>query len=615
MERGVEARSKKRKLSDQTEGEDVEEAGGSSKKEKSSSERLSTGKTWMKPSCILMLKRKDLKERISTTQNEIQMLRSYHSLPDDEQEARDKLLENIHQAQKEVSDRCKIEKNFKMPEDKALFLENVKAINSFQADIAKYTNVIQTLPKLLMELKAAEAELKSLPIPSPSDLKEAAVFKEFFMENVDYYSLRATLESPPRVLRVPPTLVCKAFQTFINHLESCDRPPSAPFIDLANKLAAELSFCHTEAEERITHRVSLLFSRMGTKVWGGCIVAKIPFIRENQTKGMCHTDFSFCLNGSATIDNCIATVEFKKDTTEACRENIGYFTNMNCNKMFLICLYDCHCDILGAIRIKNEDGTKHFVVSPLAESVNFFIHPIDNIRCDKVLLTFAKHLEALSIGMGELATEFYQSEMAIVQDLFGMLPAVRLQCGNEIVFKKRLGPLVYQGIASLNDVVVKFGTQRYGHKVHNILHQCGYAPELLTTQTVGPLWSAYVMTYVQGKTLFEHLQEENTRLNEDIQSICEQLKNIQGRLQWNNVVHGDLRSNNIIVASNNKVFVIDFSWGGDVGTSRYPYSINKHIAWHPEVVPGGPIEHAHDAYMINHLICELQKKHEGTSKV
>ena len=77
-----------------------------------------------------------------------------------------------------------------------------------------------------------------------------------------------------------------------------------------------------------------------------------------------------------------------------------YFMHMVSNKMFSISLDDCHCNILGAIRIKNKDGTNHVVISPLAESVNYFLHPIDIVRCDKILLQFAKHLEALSVGHG-----------------------------------------------------------------------------------------------------------------------------------------------------------------------------------------------------------------------
>lgn len=44
---------------------------------------------------------------------------------------------------------------------------------------------------------------------------------------------------------------------------------------------------------------------------------------------------------------------------------------MNCNKMFVINIYDSHCDVLDAICIEIEDGTKHIVISPLAEAVTF----------------------------------------------------------------------------------------------------------------------------------------------------------------------------------------------------------------------------------------------------
>lgn len=65
--------------------------------------------------------------------------------------------------------------------------------------------------------------------------------------------------------------------------------------------------------------------------------------------------------------------------------------------MFLISLYDCHCDVLGAIRMK--DGQDHVVVCPLSESVNFFLHPSDEIRTDQILVQLAKLLEALAMGL------------------------------------------------------------------------------------------------------------------------------------------------------------------------------------------------------------------------
>ena len=46
------------------------------------------------------------------------------------------------------------------------------------------------------------------------------------------------------------------------------------------------------------------------------------------------------------------------------------------------------------------------MVSPLAESVNFFLHPIDEIRNDEVVLNAAKFLHALATGMRSLRAEY-----------------------------------------------------------------------------------------------------------------------------------------------------------------------------------------------------------------
>ena len=274
----------------------------------------------------------------------------------------------------------------------------------------------------------------------------------------------------------------------------------------------------------------------------------VSFSRPNAKKS-CQTDISFCVT-SLNKDQCVGSIEFKKDIDEATRENIGYFVNMNSNKMFLISMFDGHCDVLGAIRMK-KNGKDHVVVSPLAESVNFFLHPIDEIRNDEVVLNAAKFLRALATGMRSLRAEYLESPSTFsassAKELFDLLPQLDGICIN-----KRLGSLTFGGIShGGSSVVVKFYAQKYGTAVQKSLHAAGLAPEVLKTVPVGSVWSACIMTNVEGKTLFECLRD-NSLTKDDKKGICKQLTHLGEVLTNEGHVHGDLHSRNIIVAANNK---------------------------------------------------------------
>eukprot|EP00731_Ephydatia_muelleri_P001995 Em0001g1995a len=450
--------------------------------------------------------------------------------------------------------------------------------------------------------KKLKLDPNSIPLPPPSLFKDCEVFKDVCMDFVDYHTLRSSIDSPPCNLEVPPTLVCRAFEDFIVELKS-PAAPTVEFISIANQLAAVQSYCHTQDERVTCNKIQKILSNKA--FCGDCIVGPIEFSRPN-TKGS--TCLTFCVD-ILHKDTCIARIEFKKYIAEATRENIGYFVQMNSIKMFLISMFDGRCDVLGAIRMK-KDGKDHIVVSPLAESVNFFLHPIDEIRSDEVMLNAAKFLQALAAGIVSLKDEYQRSpstfSAASAQELFALLP----QFNGEIHINKRLGSLTFGGISQGgSSVVVKFFAQKYGIAVQRCLHNAGLAPEVLKEVKVGRVWSACVMTNVEGKTLFECLRDNS--LTEDAKKdICKQLSCIKNVLTSEGYVHGDLRSSNIIVAANNKLCVVDFSWAGKSLDVRYPWSLNcSSIRWHPGVGCGKKISTEHDNFLIDILIEDLS----GTS--
>jgi len=66
--------------------------------------------------------------------------------------------------------------------------------------------------------------------------------------------------------------------------------------------------------------------------------------------------------------------------------------------------------------------------------------------------------------------------------------------------------------------------------------------------------------------------------------LQEALDSIIEKLESKNYVHGDLRSNNIVIRTDVieksvDLKVIDFDWAGEAGQVRYPEERNRDIWW------------------------------------
>jgi len=94
----------------------------------------------------------------------------------------------------------------------------------------------------------------------------------------------------------------------------------------------------------------------------------------------------------------------------------------------------------------------------------------------------------------------------------------------------------------------------------------------------------------------------------DRTQLQEALDGIIGKLESKNFVHGDLRSNNIMIRTNVKeksvdLRVIDFDWAGEAGQVCYPAERNREIQWPGEA--GGPIEQDHDSKIVDFWMKDL----------
>ena len=80
------------------------------------------------------------------------------------------------------------------------------------------------------------------------------------------------------------------------------------------------------------------------------------------------------------------------------------------------------------------------------------------------------------------------------------------------------------------------------------------------------------------------------------------LRNIVDRLKDEKYVHGDLRTNNIMIRKDSPrecpdLRVVDFDWAGEDNRVRYPADRNTNIKWPGKA--GGLIENGHDWELVS----------------
>jgi serine/threonine protein kinase len=130
-------------------------------------------------------------------------------------------------------------------------------------------------------------------------------------------------------------------------------------------------------------------------------------------------------------------------------------------------------------------------------------------------------------------------------------------------------------------------TNTYGEKVHRLMAEKGYAPELFKVCVLKPNWKVVIMDYKNN--LIPVTKNDASQIGI---AIC--------FLHGNNYVHGDLRSNNIFKCDG-KITIIDFDWSGTENEVRYPLWINCEIEWPTGVRCGALITKQHDTYWIEKL--------------
>ena len=154
-------------------------------------------------------------------------------------------------------------------------------------------------------------------------------------------------------------------------------------------------------------------------------------------------------------------------------------------------------------------------------------------------------------------------------------------------------------------VLVKLVPRSYSQDVHKHMADNGLAPKLYGYAEVKDVPTAYVMEYLDPsiwQTLHQLSKPKNKPNKPTANQLRGTLQKIIAALDEKKYVHGDLRSNNIMIRTDVmdksvELKVVDFDWAGKAGQVYYPAERNEEIQWPGEA--GGPIEQDHDSKMVN----------------
>ena len=154
-------------------------------------------------------------------------------------------------------------------------------------------------------------------------------------------------------------------------------------------------------------------------------------------------------------------------------------------------------------------------------------------------------------------------------------------------------------------VLVKLVPRSYSQDVHKHMADNGLAPKLYGYAEVKDVPTAYVMEYLDPsiwQTLHQLSKPKNKPNKPTANQLRGTLQKIIAALDEKKYVHGDLRSNNIMIRTDVmdksvELKVVDFDWAGKAGQVYYPAERNEEIQWPDEA--GGPIGQDHDSKMVN----------------
>lgn len=146
------------------------------------------------------------------------------------------------------------------------------------------------------------------------------------------------------------------------------------------------------------------------------------------------------------------------------------------------------------------------------------------------------------------------------------------------------------------EVLVKFA-RAYNKDAHDCLAAKNLAPKLHYCGPVKGGVIMVVMEYVKGAEL------GSCEKNSCARSVFDDLQEALALLGEANLVHGDMRANNIMIdESKEHAKVIDFDWAGEHDKARYPERVNNSVKargeWHEQVASRAVMKKEHDKFAV-----------------
>ncbi|KAG8919148.1 hypothetical protein FRC02_001857 [Tulasnella sp. 418] len=285
---------------------------------------------------------------------------------------------------------------------------------------------------------------------------------------------------------------------------------------------------------------------------------------------------------------------------------------------FLVCVFGPLILIAGGF----WDG-KSVIVEPLGPAfVMFPDHSRDRIQ------VLARQLYALKQAANTLSSRQSSATTApLIPGLPRVYPSFKQFNSEEadeeqsLTFIRPLhedSPLIFLATAGDSETprLVKLVNNRYGTITHKKLETEGLAPALYGQKSLVGAPTAYVMEYLIPPsdspksggwvTLYTFAQTPGAVTHKGI--IWKALDNILSVMEKEDVVHGDLRANNLMLEVDAdgqlssdedlpvRMKLVDFDWGGRSGEVTYPLERNKEIAWPAGI--GERIVVAHDRQLV-----------------
>lgn len=122
-----------------------------------------------------------------------------------------------------------------------------------------------------------------------------------------------------------------------------------------------------------------------------------------------------------------------------------------------------------------------------------------------------------------------------------------------------------------------------------------------------------IMEYVEGKNIDEYFKEEDT---DKINSIFVQLINAFAYLEKNNILHRDVRPENVLIDDSGTVKLVDFGFGknvNEVGNEENSIYLNWPVSQKPEELYSGVYNSQTEIFFVGYLIKNLLAKYEMNS--